>query len=106
MCTRGRQNFHRPKRFWRFENLARRGRDEQPPLCGGLFWTQIRLHCAASIAAALDGRRTLRFYVTAYQQWAAVFLPSPLNLSIKDGGCAKISVGQRSSMNYEPVDDN
>jgi hypothetical protein len=39
------------------------------------------------------------------EQRAAV-LPSPLNLSTKDGGCAKTSVGRRSSTNYEPVDDN
>jgi hypothetical protein len=53
------------KRFWRFENSARRGRDEQPPLFRGLSWSEIRLHCTTSIAAALDGRRALRSYATA-----------------------------------------
>jgi len=50
-----------------------RGGDEQPPLFGGLSWTQIRLHCAASIATALDGRRALRFMRPPDQQRVTVF---------------------------------
>jgi hypothetical protein len=43
------------------------------PFSGGLSWTQIRLHCAASIATALDGRRALRFMRPPDQQRVTVF---------------------------------
>jgi hypothetical protein len=56
--------------------------------------------CAAARRGALCGS------TRPPDQKRVTFLPSPLNLSIKDGGCAKTSVGQRSLMNYEPVDDN
>ena len=34
-----------------FENRPRRGREASPSLLGGLSWAEIRLQCAASIAA-------------------------------------------------------
>jgi hypothetical protein len=49
----GSENFRGPKRFWRLKNRDRRRRQEEPPFLVGLFWTGIRLHCTASIAAAV-----------------------------------------------------
>jgi hypothetical protein len=56
----------------------------------GLFWTGIRLHCTASIAAAVGDRR--RLSLCARQITRASGLPSPLNLSKWDRECAKTSV--------------
>jgi hypothetical protein len=73
-CTPDRQNFHRGQALLAVREFgAGAVATSSLPFSGGLSWTQIRLHCAASIATALDGRRALRFMRPPDQQRVTVF---------------------------------
>jgi hypothetical protein len=80
----GEEKYRRkPKPFWLFDNWPRRPRRAKPAALGALSWTEIRLHCTASIgrspSAACGSAR--RNHLTTSERWD---LPLSPNLSIQD----------------------
>jgi hypothetical protein len=55
------QNFLRRKHFYSLEESGPSSPERQSRRLGGLSWTEIRLHCAASLRA-VDGRRDLPIF--------------------------------------------
>lgn len=53
MWARRQPKFPTAQALLAVEESGRRHREDEPPFRVGLFWTEIRLHCSASIAAAV-----------------------------------------------------